>query len=506
MKKAHFILASYAALLLGACAQTPADKFARAQESYAEHDYASARLDLISALQDEPGSGPMLALLAKSQLAMGDGEGVAATLAKMGAAALEPEYAVILAEAEVMRGRYEAALAALEGHDGANVWRARALAQLGLGNTDEADAAFRNGFDSTGNKAPLRASYARYELAKGNYAKARASVDLALKEQPDLLDAMLLSGLVATKTHRLPAALKAYEAALAAYPDNQSASLGKIGILGDLGRLDEAEELMGAVALESSNDIQVVYLRARLASERENWARARSILQEHEMAMRENPSMQALYGQALLRIGQVEQARGWLAPLVRKYPSQRLARRLLGEAQLAGRDPSAAFATLRPVADRPDATPEELTLTAKAARASGEASASLYFERAKLPEPEWLGGELAKADNAMRNGNWPDAAARYQTIVDRSAKPNAMILNNLAFTKSKMGQKQEALALALRALEISPDHPSIMDTAGWLLHETGKDRVRGQKLLAAAAKLAPDNPAIARHLAAASSR
>ncbi|WP_165853485.1 hypothetical protein [Aurantiacibacter aquimixticola] len=75
------------------------------------------------------------------------------------------------------------------------------------------------------------------------------------------------------------------------------------------------------------------------------------------------------------------------------------------------------------------------------------------------------------------------------------------MLNNLAYARSRAGEMEEAIRVAEAALALAPDHPSVMDTAGWLLVQSGRDRSRGLLLLERAAKLAPDNPVIARHLA-----
>ena len=222
--------------------------------------------------------------------------------------------------------------------------------------------------------------------------------------------------------------------------------------------------------------------------------------------MEENPSMQVVYAESLLRIGQVEQARAKLVPLLRKYPANRKIRFLLGEAQVAGKEFAGALASLTPLTNRPDAQPEELALAARAAKGAGDGAYADLVRRAKVPAPEWLGGQLATGDAALRNGDWAGASRSYQSIVDRTAAPGAMVLNNLAYAKSRMGQTDEAVALALRALEAMPGNPSIMDTAGWLLVDTGKDRKRGLALLEAAAQKAPDNATIARHLAAAQGR
>ncbi len=491
-------------MVLTACGQSAPEKLAQAQESFERNDFVAARLGLISALQDEPDNQIMLELLFKTQLALGDGEGAAASIARLRSANGNAELPELKAEADILRGRYENALAAVAERESAAAWRLRAMANIGLGNAVAAREAFQNGMNSTGTKAPLYASFARFELvAGGSPAEVQKLIKLALAEDPENLDGWLVSAQLAVRQGRLQGALQNYDRVLKVSSVNSAAKLGKVGVLGDLGKLAEAETLLNDVAVEQPDDLRVIYLQARLASAQGRWVDVRDILQPSEREMRDNPRMQALYAQALLRMGLNEQARGWLVPLVRKYPEHYLARQLLGEAQLEGGDAVKALQTLRPLADRPDASPDQLFLTAKAAKAAGDGSAKRYAERARTPAPEWVGGELAKADQSLRKGNWADAAGRYEDILDRSKTPNAIVLNNLAFAKSKLGKQDEALELALRALKLDPNHPSVMDTAGWLLVKTGKDPAKGINLLRAAVKQAPDNPAIAKHLAAA---
>lgn len=504
MKKSTHLLASIALLaLLGGCSKSPEEKYARAQESYAQNDFAAARLDLISALDDDPQNAAMLELLAKAQIAMGDGEGAAASLAKLANANAGTKHRLLLAEADILRGRFDDALKAVASIDLAEAKRIGGLAQMGKGDPAAARSWFVQGMEAPGPKARLYAAFARLELGSGKIEAARKLAEKSIAQKPAPLDGMLVAADIGAAQNRLSDALTLYNQALASYPANFAASIGKVAVLGDLDRFDEAEKLLGSFAGDAPDNPRVIYLQARIASAKGQWEKARTILQSQEILMRDNPSMQVVYAEALLRICQIEQSRGWLGPLLRKYPSNRKVRRLLGEAQLAGGDAQGALATLQPIADRPDASPEELALAAKAAKASGDMNHARYSQRAKLPAPEWLGGELAKGDTALRNGNWAAAARSYQAIVDRSPQPNGMVLNNLAFAKANLGQKDEALQIALKALSASPEHPSVMDTAGWLLVETGRDRQRGVALLKAAARKAPDNAAIARHLTAA---
>ena len=82
----------------------------------------------------------------------------------------------------------------------------------------------------------------------------------------------------------------------------------------------------------------------------------------------------------------------------------------------------------------------------------------------------------------------------------KGASKNALVLNNLAYAKSQLGKKDEALKMALQAVELDPQNASILDTAGWLLVQNGS-RDRGVAMLEKAAKLDPDNAAIANRLA-----
>lgn len=74
-------------------------------------------------------------------------------------------------------------------------------------------------------------------------------------------------------------------------------------------------------------------------------------------------------------------------------------------------------------------------------------------------------------------------------------------LNNLAWLYQSRGD-QRAVALSQRARQLGPGNPSVLDTAGWIQLRLGDPRL-GLSLLQQAARLAPANPDIQYHLAAA---
>lgn len=96
-----------------------------------------------------------------------------------------------------------------------------------------------------------------------------------------------------------------------------------------------------------------------------------------------------------------------------------------------------------------------------------------------------------------------EAIAQYEFIL-KATPDNAAALNNLAdlYQKEKDGRAQ---TLAEQALKLSPEHPGIMDTLGWILVEKG-DLARATPLLRKAVEKAPKVAVLRYHLGVALSR
>lgn len=491
---------------LAACAPDPDTSFANARQAFAANDYRAARVALVSGLRERPDNHEMRVLLARAQVALGDAQGAAATLAKLPAAmAKRSDVAILAGETAVLRGQFDEANRLVANIDTASADRIRALAAIGLGQPEAAAEAFATGAQRDLQDAGLLASYARFSLVQGDPAMADSLVGRALKLDPRLVEAYLVRADIMLSGNKLPGAMAAFERALDLHASNFDARVGKASVLVQLGRIAEAKAIAAELSNETAADNAVVYLDARIAAREGDWAKVRSLLQPLEAELRDDPAMPLIYGEALVKLDQPALALGILEPELVRQPGSRALRRLVANAQFASNDAATALATIRPLASRPDATPAELKLAADAAKASGNASAKGFEQRAATPSPEWIGGELAKADRALRNRQWADAERGYETILARTDGRNALVLNNLAFAKGRLGKDKEALALALKAAKIEPDNASILDTAGWLLVQTGS-KARGIEMLRKAAQLAPDNAAIARHLAEAQAR
>lgn len=489
-----------AVVLLAGCGGDPKASAEAARKHFAGHQYLAAQGELAVALAAMPEDPALLELHARNALALGDGVAAGASLAKLPAVRRPPDFVLLVAEAALLRGQPRDALVAL-GADGTSAGlRLRALALLGTGDRAAADKAFRDGLAVAPRDARLLAAYARFTLMGGNARGARALVDRALAADGGALDAMLADAQVSTAEGDLARALGSYDKAARAYPGNLAAMTGKAGVLGDLGRIDEMEALLKSVPGDGG-DGTVPYLKARAAAARGQWSKTREILQANEDKLADRDEASVLYSQALIALGQPEQARARLAPLLARHPENLLVRRELARAQMAGGDNAGAVATLRPLATSRTASADDLRLLAKAARAAGDPDLASFEARARYPSPRALVAALASADTAMKAGNWANAVQAYEQVMAVTDGRNPLVLNNLAIAHSRMGNRSKALGFAERAWKAAPGDPSVSDTYAWLLIETGGDRGQALRLLKEAATKAPGNATIRDHLA-----
>jgi tetratricopeptide (TPR) repeat protein len=270
-------------------------------------------------------------------------------------------------------------------------------------------------------------------------------------------------------------------------------------VLGDLGRTKEMDKVLESLA-EVKGGGQVAYLQARAAAARGDWATVRSVLQANEAQLTDKDEATVLYAQALVALKQPEQARVKLQPLLTRNPGSATLRRELARAQLAAGDARGAVETMRPFAEVQTADAEDLRLLAKAAEASGDPEAARLAEKAKFPSAQAMAATLAQADTAMKQSNWGNAIAAYERLLAVTDGKNPLVLNNMAYAQGMVGNKAKALEFAESAYKAAPTNASVLDTLGWLLVESGKDRSRGLTLLRQAAAKAPGNATIAGHL------
>lgn len=488
------------ALALSGCSDSPKEALTKAEAAFAGHDYPAARVLLSTVLAAEPGNQAAQKLQIAVLLALGDGNGAGAAIEKLAGAKPQGELAEQAAEAALLRNAPDKTLAFLDGLNTPEADRLRALAAIQQGKLPLAGDLFASSIAQGGN-ARAFADYARFRLMAGDIAGAREMAERAAKAAPDGIDTLLVQGQLATRGGDLATALTHFSRAEQLYPASLPALTGKAAVLGDLGRIDEMSKTIGRAQAFAPRDLTVVYLVSRAAAAKKDWAAVRGAVQPIEADLPPVHPLRVAYSEALLQLDQSELAMAQLRPIITSQPGNREARRLLARAQLAGKDASGALATIRPIADPPEALTEDLELAATAAKQAGDRGAATYAARAKTPSAQSLGREFADGDAAMRAGNWAGAAESYQRILERTDGRNVVVLNNLAYAQLMLGNTSGAVDTAMKALALAPANPSVLDTAGWALFKSGKDLEKARRLLRDAAQKAPSNLTIRAHLA-----
>lgn len=495
------LLCASLAAALSACSADPQTLFAEGEAAFAAHDYRKAWIQISEGLKQQPDNPAMQMLLVRTFLKLRQGE--RADLALKGLPPQErakPAARLLQAEADVLRGRFDQALAGLKGFDEAEADRLSALAHIGKGDIASAVERFEAGMKRKDAPALLAATYARFEFMRGNWNGADALSANALKRDPQLIDGLLVKADLLERRNELAASRAVFQNVLRIHPANFDARLGHARVLAAMGKGKEALEIAEQLQDEEPDSLGVATIRAAVAAQKKDWASVRTILQPFERGLPAQADAALLYGEALIELGLPGQAAIYLGPQFERQPGWRKLRVSYARALAESAEPAKAFAIMRPLAERPDASPDELRLATRIAKSAGDPDAARFERRAGRPAPEWVGGQIAKADRALRNRQWAEAERAYLAIIKQLGPSNAMVLNNLAFAQGELRKPKEALASALAAVELAPSNASVLDTAGTLLVANG-ERERGIALLRKAASIAPDNPVIKRHLA-----
>lgn len=345
----------------------------RAEKAMSAHRYSHARPDFQAILQDEPDNVRAQAALVRVFMAQDDPASALAMLDALAKRSAEPRNAALLrGEINLMLGRFDQALDAVANDPSAEAWRIRAIVYTGRNEPEQVQAAFENGLRAPGARARFLADYARFRLEKGEVAAARDLARQAIQADPRNLSALMVSGDAALARKQFRPALAWYSRASSIYPENRPALLGRIAMLGELKQFDKARKVVTAARAMAPQDTDLLYYEAKIAADTKDWAKTRELLQPYETSLERMPAANALYAEALMRLGQEDQARVMLASQLLREPENRHVRMLLGEAKLATDDSEGALETLAPFAQWPDASARERRLLAEAeARASG---------------------------------------------------------------------------------------------------------------------------------------
>ncbi len=335
---------------------------------------------------------------------------------------------------------------------------------MALGDAGNAGARFDRALALAPNDSDLWTDIARFRRSNGDVAGAIQAADRAVAARPRNAEALTLRGELTRGQYGLAAALPWFDRALEIDPGNVAALLERAATYGDMGRMRDMLADARRVHSLTGGHSRAYYLQAVLAARARDFEVARTLWNRTRGAYDDTPSGMLLLSAIDFETGNEEQAAQRLAGLVREQPGNRRARRLLAAAQWRMNDPAGTIATLRPIADRPDADAYSLSLIGRALARRGEAdAAALYLARAAQPQP----GALAALDPL---GEGEFAGVRRLAEENPGDGPAQVRLISALLAR---GLGEEALARARRLQADNPGAPEVHILVGDALGAAG---------------------------------
>lgn len=497
--------------------------------------YSASEQSLARAAELAPDSIPIRTQLSLTKLAAGKyDEVLQELLALKRESPLDVFTDTMLVVAHLARGDRDAALAAAKALVAAHRELAVAHNVLAytfeaLGQADQARAEYSEALriDPAFHAAEL--NLARVDLAAKNVAAARGRYEAILRQAPDHVQALLGLAAIALEDRQAERALELWQQARAANPEAVAPRL----LLANHYRNQRNYALAESMAAEAyrlapyAPNVQYEYALVLLANDKAD--EALPVVQALSARFPSSVPLLRLLTVSYSRLDDREGMEKTLQRILEVAPDDRDTRIALGRLALARKDYAGARANGEELLRRPQglATGHELLGDAAIAQAQ-PAEAALQYERALSQEPEarlllkldaaereagidndrlrtWLQAypqdldvRTAYATQQQHAGNRTEAVRQFEVIIERRAK-DPVALNNLAWLYAEVDDAR-ALALAQRAYELAPNHPSIADTYGWILLLQGQhEQARG--VLKKALSQAPENPDIRFHFA-----
>lgn len=495
-------------VLLAACQPGRDANLAEAERLYADGQWANARIELMNLLKVEPANAGALTLMARIQIASGDGVGAATTLARLGDQAASPELKDMQAEADMLRGRCGDLLSAAPGKTppSATLRRVRALCAIDGGDMAAAEKEIAAGLTDHPGDAGLQVAASRLALLRGDLSEADRLIGDARKAKGNEFEIEMAAGALDQRRAHVSGALAHYAAAEKRNPLNAGPLAAQAELLAAIGDQKGLSAIVKRLRRLAPQSPATAIAEARLALLRDDPRSAQEKLLAARQLAGDRPALQLLAGRVAAALGNHDIAIAELSRYLGSGVRDEDAALTLASAFAATGDPERAVATLTPMANRPDPSRAVLAALARHAKAAGQTKAAADFAvRAAKPSPARTTNLLVRADRALATKDWKGAILAYEALIEREGiRPDALILNNLGWAHFQDGQADKAIALLKDALKQAPDNASVLDSLGWVLWSSGKDRTAGRTYLAKAHRLAPGNAAVKAHWEAAS--
>ena len=459
--------------LLGCGGKGDAELLSSAKDYLQKKDAKAATIQLKNLLQKDPSSAEARFLLGTALFESGDAAGAEIEL-RRAQELKHPDAAVVPLLARVMLRLKDykkltdqyAGLDLPDRQAAAALQTSVALAFAAQAAPDKARAAIAKALASSPEFEPALLAHARIKAAGGDSAGALAVLDQLLAKAPANDEAWQQKGDLLAQGKGDPApAIEAYKKALAIRPDLAHAHASLISLYFVQQDAKAAALQFEAFKKVLPNDPLTRFYEAQLVFARGDYKQAREMLQELLRAVPDNAGVLHIAGAVEFKLDSLAMAETHLNRAVQMQPQFVAARRLLARVLLRSNQPAKAFATLKPVLDKPGADAETLTLAGQAQLLLGDAKAAdSLFARATTLQPGDSKARTALAMSQLAKGNADSAFIELQTI----AAADKGVSADMALISAHLKRNEFDAALkAIDALEKKqPANPVAADLRG----------------------------------------
>ncbi|MDT8998983.1 PEP-CTERM system TPR-repeat protein PrsT [Paucibacter sp. APW11] len=480
------------AALLAACGGKDEAKLLDSAKAFMQkRDNKSATIELKTLLQQSPNHGEGRFLLGQTLLAIGDVAGAEAELRR----ALEFKYSrdavlPVLARTLLLAGQNGKLIKELGKETLADkaaqsdLLVSLSMAYLAENQLPAGEQAVNAALALTPEALPALMAQARIQATGGDIDGAIGRLDAALAKNPQSAQALLLKAemLLRGKGER-EAAIQTFKQVISIEPASFDAHAALITIALSHNQPAQAREQLNQLKKAGVGASKTQYLEAQLSFAEGDFKKARELLQALRRHAPDHVPMLTLAAATELQLNALTEADALASRAAQLAPNQPPIQRLQAQTLLRMHQPAKALAVLKPLVEVKDPDAEALSLAGQALLMQGDSKGSdEFFQRAAKARPDDLKLRAALAMSELGKGN-ASTALRDLASIAAADKGSGV---DMALISAQIRRKDVNGALrAIEALELKMAGSPVPDSLRGQLYLTQNDAAKARKFFEA---------------------
>ena len=439
--------------------------YERGFQRFERGDVRGARIELLKALQADPGNELARLLQARVMLESGNGIAAQTELEKaIQAGVPRDKTRHLMAHALLLQRQFDRALseadpAAVPPQFASYAARMRGRAHLALAQPERARAELELAARLAPTSAEALADLARFNKMQGQAPVGEKLVDRALALEPTNIEALLVKADFVRSRLGPARAMPYFNQALQIDPNHIETLLERATTLADLKRVDEARTDLAKVQGLAPDHPLGLYIEALIEARAGRYAQANALMTRTKGLLNRYPPALLLQGMLAYQLNNMQQADEYLGKVVAQVPENALARKIYAAVQLRKGDPQGAIDALRPLANSSRADARTLALMGSAHAQRGEFNvAQQYLERAARAAPGEDAVRTQLAMTRLAQGNAAGASADVAAVLKEDPNSQQALMLS-ALLNMRQRNYREALGLTNRLVKAHPDSP-----------------------------------------------